>query len=89
MTAPINEWFNAVDGYRIVRAGDSAIWTLEQVKALAERCEWLELEDMSSTLYAREGHMYPQALAIGWGNFIDALKGKQGSGVHFFNAYRV
>lgn len=91
----IDEWFSAVNGQRVVKA-DSAFtqakqaeWTLESIKAFAERCEWVELEDVSSTLYAREGHMHPQALAIGRGDFIDALKGKPGTEIHFFNAYRV
>lgn len=97
----IDEWFAKVEGWRVVQApseesaanqevGQLPEVSLDDIKAIAsEKCEWIEIEDMSDTPYAQKGFMHPEGLEIGWGNPVDAYKRKEGSGVIFFNAYRV
>ncbi|MBW4692239.1 MAG: hypothetical protein KME27_10780 [Lyngbya sp. HA4199-MV5] len=94
----IDAWFDQVQGWTPVQAVTNEgvplpanalpVVTLEQVKTIASKCEWVEIDDMSDTPYAQSGFMHPEGISVGWGHPDDAFNGKAGTGVLFFNAYR-
>lgn len=95
----IDEWFSHVQDWTPVQAVTSQgapipaqalpVVTLEQVKTIAAKCDWVEIEDMADTPYAQSGSMHPECLIVGWGNPDDAFNGKGEANALFFNAYRL
>ena len=95
-TKKIEDWFSSIQGYKVVLAVSAMTpvqalpeVSLAEVIALAQDCDWIEFDDMLDTPYAKSGFMHPEGLNIGWGNPDDAFSGKAGTGVLFFNAYRI
>jgi hypothetical protein len=97
MIETIEKWFESIKGYKPIKsepklrtAEECPEATLEEVLELAKKqCEWAEIDDLSDTLHAKQDFMHPSGLEIGWGNPLDAYRCKEGSGVYFFNAYKV
>lgn len=87
----VQQWLNQTSGLRLVQAtnNEGKPITSSEILALAERCEWVETDDISDTPYARDGYLYPISLELGWGNSDEAYTQPNAdrSRVLFFNAY--
>ncbi|MBO1052142.1 hypothetical protein BMF77_03072 [Dolichospermum sp. UHCC 0315A] len=85
----VQQWLNQTDGLRLVQAtsNEGKPITSNEILALAERCEWVETDDISDTPYAKDGYLYPISLELGWGNPDDAYTTSNNAKVLFFNAY--
>jgi len=87
----IQQWLNQTHGLRLVQAtsNEGKPITSNEILTLAARCEWVETDDMSDTLYAQNGYLYPVGLEIGWGNPDEdyTQSNTDKSRVLFFNAY--
>lgn len=55
--------------------------TSGEILALVKDCDWVKTDDMSDTLYAKNGYMYPIGLEIGYSDIDGDNK------LLFFNAY--
>jgi hypothetical protein len=87
----VQQWLNQTNGLKLVQAtnNEGKPITSDEILALAERCEWVEADDISDTPYAKDSYLYHITLELGWGNPDEAYTqpNADSSRVLFFNAY--
>ncbi|MBD2505460.1 hypothetical protein [Anabaena azotica] len=87
----VEQWLSQTVGLKLVQAtnAEGKIVSPEDVLKVAAECEWVEIDDISDTPYAKDGLIFPTTLEIGWGNADDAYTQERSekAGVYFFNAY--